>query len=145
MNLKSYFTFVADEYFLSNVKTIDDLTATRKSKLLSVTTWTSRMVYSIETWPCYNIISDLGMANLSQICCTGCNMRGIMARVILYGQPYNPNTVEVVVQPDHRIAFDKVNYIYDWSIYKMRTFLQYIHSYYSIIGSSTMSHMFITL
>lgn len=72
------------------------------------------MVYSIETWPCYNIINDLGMANLSQINCTGCNIRGIVARVILYGQPYNPSTVEVV-QPDHRIPFDKVNYIFSCS------------------------------
>lgn len=123
------------------MKTIDDLTAARKSKLLSVTTWTNRMVYSIETWPCYNIINDLGMANLSQINCTGCNIRGIVARVILYGQPYNPNTVEVV-QPDHRIPFDKANNIYFLSLNLLRLCANYFNS---ISGSSTMPHMSDTL
>lgn len=67
------------------------------------------MVYSIETWPCYNVITELGMANLSQINCMGCNQRGIVTRIILYGQPYNPNTVEII-QPDPRTVFDKVIY-----------------------------------
>ena len=67
------------------------------------------MVYSIETWPCYNVINDLGMSNISQIVCVGCTQRGTIAsRLILYGQPYNPATVGAV-QNDNRIAFDKVS------------------------------------
>lgn len=98
-----------DEYFLSNVKTIDDLTAERKQRLRNCMTWPARMLYSIETWPCYNIINDLGVTNNGQIICAACNKRSIVSRVILYGQPYNPNTIGPI-QLDSRFSFDKVNF-----------------------------------
>lgn len=104
-----FFTFVSvDEYFLSNVKTIDDLTAERKLRLRNCTTWPARMLYSLETWPCYNIINDLGVTNNGQIICAACNKRSIVSRVILYGQPYNPNTIGPI-QLDGRFSFEKVS------------------------------------
>lgn len=69
--------------------------------------WPAKMLYSIETWPCYNIISDLGVTNNGQIICAACNKRNIVSRVILYGQPYNPNTVGPI-QLDNRFSFEKV-------------------------------------
>lgn len=89
------------------MKTIEELTKERKNRLLSTITWSQRVIYSIETWPCYNIITDLGTANMTQIICGGCNQRGIASRFILYGQPYNANTIETV-QPDNRLPYEKV-------------------------------------
>lgn len=102
-----WYYHITDEYFLSNVKTIDDMTAGRKTRLINTTQWSARFSYSIETWPCYNLITDLGQINYSNINCSGCGQRGISARLILYGQPYNPNTV-ALIQLDHRIPYDKV-------------------------------------
>lgn len=65
------------------------------------------MISSVETWPCYNIISDLG-GNTNHLFCVACRQPGIAMRMLLYGNPYNPTTVEAV-QPDSRIIYDKVN------------------------------------
>lgn len=89
------------------MKTIDVLTKERKNRLLSTVTWPQRMIYSIEAWPCYNVVTDLGMANVNQIVCGGCSQRGIAARFILYGQPYNSDTIETT-QPDNRLPYEKV-------------------------------------
>lgn len=69
--------------------------------------WPSRILNSIEVWPCHNIIHDLGFTNNGQIICVACNKRNIVSRVILYGQPYNPNTIGPT-QLDGRFSFDKV-------------------------------------
>lgn len=129
---------------MSNVKTIDDLTNERKARLLSTTTWASRMVYSIETWPCYNVINDLGMANINQIICVGCNQRGIASRLLLYGQPYNSNTIEAI-QPDNRITYDKVrNKLKITSCAKLIVIIwQFFIS--PVSGFTIMSRMFNTL
>lgn len=100
----------SDEYFLSNVKTIDDLTTGRKQRLRNSMPWPAKLLYSIETWPCYNIITDLGVTNNGQIICAACNKHNIVSRVILYGQPYNANTVGPT-QLDNRYAFEKVKFI----------------------------------
>lgn len=110
-----YFRFFSvvrntDVYFLSNVKTVDDLTAARKARLLRTTNWSQRMVQSMETWPCYSVLTELGMMNTNQIFCVGCSQRGIASRMILYGQAYNPNTI-AAIQPDNRITFEKVSTI----------------------------------
>lgn len=96
-----------DEYFLSNVKLIDDLTTERKLRLRNSMPWTAKILYSIESWPCYNIISELGVTNNGQIICAACNKRNIVSRIILYGQPYNPNTIRPM-QLDSRFSFEKV-------------------------------------
>lgn len=96
-----------DVYFLSNVKTVDDLTAARKVRLLRTTNWSQPMVQSLETWPCFSVLTELGMMNTNQIFCAGCRQRGIASRMILYGQAYNPNTIEAM-QPDNRITYEKV-------------------------------------
>ncbi|XP_055310308.1 putative uncharacterized protein DDB_G0293878 isoform X5 [Sitodiplosis mosellana] len=95
-----------DEYFLSNVKTIDDLTSGRKMRLRNTMAWPTRILHSIEIWPCYNVINDLGVTNNGQIICVACNKRNIVSRVVLYGQPYNQNTIGPT-QLDGRYSFDK--------------------------------------
>lgn len=105
---KSKFKFLyLDQYFLSSVKIIDQLSIERKENLRTTVPWPRRTLYSIETWPCYNIIKDLGVTNNGQIICATCNKRAIVSRIILYGQPYNANTIEPI-QADNRVAFEKV-------------------------------------
>lgn len=65
------------------------------------------MIFSIETWPCYNIHLDLGITNNGQIMCAGCSKRAIVSRFILYGQSYDANTIESI-QLDNRLSFEKV-------------------------------------
>lgn len=100
---------ITDDYFLSNVKTIDEITGDRKRRLLGITPWPKTMIISVETWPSYNIISDLGGSNnnANLLFCVACHQPGIAMRMMLYGNPYNPTTVEPC-QPDPRIIFDKV-------------------------------------
>lgn len=102
------------------MKTIDDLSTERKLRLRNCTPWAARLLYSIETWPCYNTINDLGVTNNGQIICAACNKRNIVARVILFGQPYNPNTIGAI-QLENRFSFDKVclknlpnNFVLHW-------------------------------
>lgn len=99
---------LSDDYFLSNVKAIDKITAERKEKLQMTIQWPKRMLFSIETWPCYNVINDLGVTNNGQIICAGCNTRAIVSRIILFGQPYNVSTI-APIQVDNRATFEKVN------------------------------------
>ncbi|XP_031620597.1 putative GPI-anchored protein pfl2 isoform X2 [Contarinia nasturtii] len=100
-----------DEYFISNVKTIDDLTTQRKLRLRNtMTAWPTRMLHLIETWPCSNII-DCDVTNNGQIICVACNKRNITSKIILYGQPYNPihlnpNTIGPASM-DSRFSLDK--------------------------------------
>lgn len=76
-------------------------------RLRNTMPWPTRILHSIEVWPCHNIINDLGMTNNGQVICVACNKRNIVSRVILYGQPYNPNTIGPT-QLDGRFTFDKV-------------------------------------
>lgn len=70
-------------------------------------TWPQRVSYGLETWPCYNI-HEPGIANISQLNCACCSQRGVISsRIILYGQPYNPDTIESV-QQDNRLPYEKV-------------------------------------
>lgn len=96
-----------DDYFLSNVKTIDDLNVERKERVRSTVAFPPLMVRSLETWPCYSQQTDLGVMNNGQIICVGCNKRDIVTRLTLFGQAYNTNTIDPV-QLDARITFEKV-------------------------------------
>lgn len=65
------------------------------------------MTLSVETWPCYNIISDLGQVGTNHLFCVACHQPGISMRLMLYGNPYNPSTIETI-EPDARMGFEKV-------------------------------------
>ena len=65
------------------------------------------MVNSVETWPCYNIMSDLSNVQTNHLICGACHQPGIAMRIILYGNPYNSATVETV-QLNDRIYYEKV-------------------------------------
>ncbi|XP_058807073.1 uncharacterized protein LOC131673241 isoform X2 [Phymastichus coffea] len=82
-----------DDYFLSNVKTVDEITEERKQQLLSTTNWRSNVVTALSTWPCINVLRD-NMSDHKGKSCEGCNKLKIHSRVLLYGQPYNSTTLE---------------------------------------------------
>ncbi|XP_077282742.1 uncharacterized protein LOC143908809 isoform X1 [Temnothorax americanus] len=95
-----------DDYFLSNVKTVDEITEERKRRLLFTTKWKTSVVTAISTWPCVNVLKDLLPSEYKGKFCAGCQQAKIYARVLLYGQPYNGTTLEGS-PPDPRIPHEK--------------------------------------
>ncbi|KAH0550538.1 uncharacterized protein LOC123261078 isoform X1 [Cotesia glomerata] len=95
-----------DEYFLSNVKMIDEITEDRKRRLLSTTKWQTNVVTAISTWPCLNVLKDLSSSECKGKQCIGCQHNQIHARVLLYGQPYNATTLEGS-PPDPTVPHEK--------------------------------------
>ncbi|KAI5699980.1 hypothetical protein M8J76_014064 [Diaphorina citri] len=62
-----------DEYFLSNVRTIDNLTESKKMLLVQASKWQNALIAeSITTWPCYNVIADLTHLEKLNKYCAGC-------------------------------------------------------------------------
>lgn len=102
--------FIIDDYFLSNVKTVDDITEDRKRKLLSITRWPERLQASVSTWPCFNIITELSPSDIEGRPCVACQQPNVSVRVIMYGQPYNSTTLEGC-HPDSQSILEKVNKI----------------------------------
>lgn len=105
----SFFYCCLDDYFLSNVKTVDEVTEERKRRLLSTTKWKPNVVTAISTWPCVNVLKDLPLSEYKGKCCAGCQHTRIYARILLYGQPYNGTTLEGS-PPDPRVPHEKVRY-----------------------------------
>ncbi|XP_012054111.1 PREDICTED: LOW QUALITY PROTEIN: uncharacterized protein LOC105617149 [Atta cephalotes] len=95
-----------DDYFLSNVKTVDEITEERKRRLLFTTKWKASFVTAISTWPCINVLKDLPPSEYKGKFCAGCQQAKIYTRVLLYGQPYNGTTLEGS-PPDPRIPHEK--------------------------------------
>lgn len=89
------------------MKTIDDVTDSKKQKLLAVLSWPTSVQAAVSTWPCYNVIRELNSADMQQKKCSACSRTGVAVRVLLYGQPYNSTTLEGS-QPDPQAANEKV-------------------------------------
>ncbi|XP_052738213.1 uncharacterized protein LOC112049212 isoform X3 [Bicyclus anynana] len=89
-----------DEYFLSNVKTVDEVTETMRSRVSSGGGGGGARALdaALGTWPGLSVAAGSGV-------CRACS-RPAVARLLLYGQPYNPGTLEPV-QPDARLAYEK--------------------------------------
>jgi len=104
----TFFVMLADDYFLSNVKTVDDVTEERKRRLLGVAQWKAGLQTSVGTWPCFNVISDLPADEKREKLCAACDKSQVSVRVQMYGQPYNSTTLEGC-QPDPKVASQKVS------------------------------------
>ncbi|XP_045763708.1 uncharacterized protein LOC123866297 isoform X2 [Maniola jurtina] len=91
-----------DEYFLSNVKTVDEVTETMRSRVSAGAGGggggARALDAAVATWPGLSVAAGAGA-------CRAC-ARPAVARLLLYGQPYNPATLEPV-QPDARLAYEK--------------------------------------
>lgn len=94
------FADFSDDYFLQNVEVIDGVTAERVQRLVNAVDWppASVMQRSVSTWPCYNVLADLGAPSLTM--CDACWRNQVHAKIILYGQPYNPTTLDGTSIPD---------------------------------------------
>lgn len=100
-------SYSLDDYFLSNVKIVDEVTEERKRRLLFTTKWKPNVVTAISTWPCVDVLKDLPPSEYKGKSCAGCQQTKIYARILLYGQPYNSTTLEGS-PPDPRAPHDKV-------------------------------------
>lgn len=76
------------------------MTAERVQRLVNAVDWppASVMQRSVSTWPCYNVLADLGAPSLTM--CDACWRNQVHAKIILYGQPYNPTTLDGTSIPD---------------------------------------------
>nr|CAD7409551.1 unnamed protein product [Timema poppensis] len=95
-----------DDYFLSNVKCVDEITEERKGRLLRVAQWKPSLSNSVGTWPCFNFITDLPADEKTGKLCVACDKAPVAVRVQMYGQPYNSTTLEGC-QPDPKVASQK--------------------------------------
>ncbi|KAK6630219.1 hypothetical protein RUM43_015012 [Polyplax serrata] len=95
-----------DEYFLNNVRAIDEVTEDHCRRLLNVTKWKSNLVISVRTWPCLNVIHDLPKEHTNNTLCSACEKPKVSMRIQMYGQPYNSTTLEGC-QPDPKALTDK--------------------------------------
>lgn len=98
---------VLDEYFLSNVKTIDDITSSKKMKLLTLLRWPHPVQAAVSTWPCFNVIRELSSSDVQGRFCAACQLPNVGVRVLMYGQPYNSTTLEGC-QPNPQSVSEKV-------------------------------------
>lgn len=95
-----------DEYFLSNVQIIDDITENKKQKLINMLRWPQTVQIAVSTWPCFNVIRELSSDTHVKLC-VACNLSNVAVRVLMYGQPYNLTTLDGC-QPDPETVDKKV-------------------------------------
>lgn len=95
-----------DDYFLSNVQTIDDITDSKKQKFFNLLRWPANVQAAICTWPCFNVLREVSVSDAETKPCVACGRIGVSARVLMYGQPYNSTTLEGC-QPDPNAINEK--------------------------------------
>ncbi|XP_012547295.1 uncharacterized protein LOC114249727 isoform X3 [Bombyx mandarina] len=86
-----------DEYFLSNVKTVDEVTESMRARVSGAASGRA-LDAALATWPNLSVTAGAGS-------CRAC-ARPAVATLLLFGQPYNPATLDPV-QPDARLAYEK--------------------------------------
>ncbi|XP_075214324.1 uncharacterized protein LOC142320438 isoform X3 [Lycorma delicatula] len=83
-----------DEYFLINMKAIDDVTEDHRQRFIKCVGWQNRILeQSLSTWPCYNVLYGLKNTETTKAC-ESCDAVDAANRVIAYGQPYNNENLE---------------------------------------------------
>ncbi|XP_074037653.1 uncharacterized protein isoform X2 [Leptinotarsa decemlineata] len=95
-----------DDYFLSNVQTIDEVTESKKQKLFALLRWPAAVQGAVCTWPCFNVIKEVSASDSLAKTCAACCRIGVAVRVLMYGQPYNSTTLEGC-QPDPNAINEK--------------------------------------
>lgn len=68
--------------------------------------WSKAVIESIETWPCYNIHTQLDLEP-NALYCTACHQQEIAMRLVLYGIPYNPTTIDPI-PTNLNVGYEKV-------------------------------------
>lgn len=107
-----------DVYFLSNMKVIDEVTATYLSDLTGVVKWGSNNVnILVKTWP-FISIKNIRDSSKSTTKCSSCTETNAKQTAIFYGQPYQRETLQGC-KPNSSIPsdMDKVSWYSHWLRY----------------------------
>lgn len=108
-----------DDYFLSNVQIVDVVTAERKTRLLSSTTWPKPLIAAADRWPSLLAVSDVSALSGSvALSCAACQQPGVAVRLMFYGDPYDAVTLAVAAGGGAQACGEKVREIVrrGWSI-----------------------------
>lgn len=62
--------------------------------MINLLRWPNPVEIAVTTWPCLNVIRELGAADTQFHPCAACMKPGVAVRVLMYGQPYNSTTLE---------------------------------------------------
>ncbi|XP_035213277.1 uncharacterized protein LOC118187187 isoform X2 [Stegodyphus dumicola] len=93
-NFLSEITNENDEYFLSNIKEIEQVSEAKKSTLLK-DTWDEELQKCANTYPCLNILDSI----TNEMKCQVCDKENGIKLLQFYGQPYDLTTLGSVEMP----------------------------------------------
>jgi len=80
-----------DEYFVPKVAEMDVLAKERELRLLELVKWDEDFMFSINLFPTVNVMSSFNVAKK----CQACGVGTIKKLFMLYGKPYNSETLEI--------------------------------------------------
>lgn len=123
----------SDAYFLRNIQVIDVAIADHKKRLTEVLNWPSQIISSFSVYSNFNLLVELSGSEALGNICMACSRNTVTTRLILFGEAYNPNTLETLnpnVSSYHRKDFNlcqecstKVDLLYKISHQKFLIFL----------------------
>lgn len=88
------FSFLADVYFLNNMKAIDDVTSTYLVDLTAVLKWGSSSInVMVKTWP-FVSLTNVRNDSTRNAKCGACSDANAKQTAIFYGQPYQRETLQ---------------------------------------------------
>ncbi|KFM57646.1 Proline-rich protein 12, partial [Stegodyphus mimosarum] len=93
-NFLSEITNENDEYFLSNIKEIEQVSEAKKSTLMK-DTWDEELQKCANTYPCLNILDSI----TNEMKCQVCDKENGIKLLQFYGQPYDWTTLGSVEMP----------------------------------------------
>nr|XP_018904340.1 PREDICTED: mucin-5AC-like [Bemisia tabaci] len=82
-----------DEYFLTSVNAIDEITLDKTKKLIQQLNWKNDLVTALQTYPCFNELTNLSQKDRESRMCVGCSSDLLMYRIVVYGLPYDNITL----------------------------------------------------
>lgn len=72
---------------------IDEITLDKTKKLIQQLNWKNDLVTALQTYPCFNELTNLSQKDRESRMCVGCSSDLLMYRIVVYGLPYDNITL----------------------------------------------------